>query len=91
MASILHRFPDAGPFERRVRLAELGYVAASLAAAQTLAENYVGLPYRLRRRASGLGPAAGRPGQGAEGRTADSLGGKARGGRRADTGLALQV
>lgn len=45
MTSMLHRFPDAGPFERRVQLAELDYVTTSRAAAQTLAENYVGLPY----------------------------------------------
>jgi len=45
MTSILHRFPDAGPFERRVQLAELDYVTTWRAAAQTLAENLVGLPY----------------------------------------------
>ena len=45
MTSMLHRFPDAGPFERRVQLAELDYLTTSRAAARTLAENYVGLPY----------------------------------------------
>jgi p-hydroxybenzoate 3-monooxygenase len=41
---MLHRFPDENPFDHRRQLAELDYVASSRAAAQTLAENYVGLP-----------------------------------------------
>ena len=44
MTSMLHRFPDDNPFDRRRQLAELDYVATSHAAAQSLAENYVGLP-----------------------------------------------
>ena len=44
MTSMLHRFPDEGPFDRRRQLAELDYVIRSRAAAKTLAENYVGLP-----------------------------------------------
>jgi len=44
MTSILHRFPDENPFDRRRQLAELDYVTSSRAAATTLAENYVGLP-----------------------------------------------
>ena len=44
MTSMLHRFPDENPFDRRRQLAELDYVTTSRAAAQTLAENYVGLP-----------------------------------------------
>ena len=32
------------PFDERRQLAELDYVTSSRAAAQTLAENYVGLP-----------------------------------------------
>jgi len=43
MTSMLHRFPDANPFDRRRQLAELDYVTSSTAAAKTLAENYVGL------------------------------------------------
>ncbi|MGA7078353.1 MAG: 4-hydroxybenzoate 3-monooxygenase [Terriglobales bacterium] len=43
MTSMLHRFPDENPFDRRRQLAELDYVTSSRAAAQTLAENYVGL------------------------------------------------
>jgi p-hydroxybenzoate 3-monooxygenase len=45
MTSLLHRFPDAGPFGRRIQLAELDYIGGSRAAMTTLAENYVGLPY----------------------------------------------
>jgi p-hydroxybenzoate 3-monooxygenase len=44
MTSILHRFPHASAFERRVQMAELEYVASSVSAATALAENYVGLP-----------------------------------------------
>ena len=45
MTSMLHRFPDADAFQHRVQLAELGYVTSSTAAASSLAENYVGLPF----------------------------------------------
>lgn len=47
MTSILHRFSEASPFERRVQMTELEYLASSLAAATALAENYVGLPLAL--------------------------------------------
>jgi len=45
MTMLLHRFPDASPFDRRVQAAELDYVTGSVAARTSLAENYVGLPY----------------------------------------------
>lgn len=45
MTSVLHRFDDLGPFGRKLQLAELSYLASSRAAAQSLAENYVGLPF----------------------------------------------
>jgi p-hydroxybenzoate 3-monooxygenase len=45
MTSILHRFPEDDGFSRRIQLAELDYLTSSHAAAQTLAENYVGLPF----------------------------------------------
>ncbi|HYS49088.1 MAG TPA: FAD-dependent monooxygenase, partial [Xanthobacteraceae bacterium] len=45
MTSMLHRFHDHSPFERRVQLAELDYVTGSRAASTALAENYVGLPF----------------------------------------------
>jgi p-hydroxybenzoate 3-monooxygenase len=44
MTSMLHRFDDDTPFDRRRQLAELDYVTSSRAGATTLAENYVGLP-----------------------------------------------
>jgi p-hydroxybenzoate 3-monooxygenase len=44
MTSMLHRFPDGNPFDRRRQVAELNYVTSSRAAAESLAENYVGLP-----------------------------------------------
>jgi p-hydroxybenzoate 3-monooxygenase len=44
MTSLLHRFEDDTPFDRRRQFAELEYIVSSRAAAQTLAENYVGLP-----------------------------------------------
>jgi p-hydroxybenzoate 3-monooxygenase len=45
MTSMLHKFPDTGEFGTRIQLAELDYVVNSKAAAASLAENYVGLPY----------------------------------------------
>ena len=46
MTSLLHRFDDETPFDHRRQLAELEYIVSSRAAAQSLAENYVGLPLR---------------------------------------------
>jgi len=45
MTAMLHRFPDDDSFHRRLQLAQLEYVVSSRAAAASLAENYVGLPY----------------------------------------------
>lgn len=45
MTSMLHQFPEAGDFVARMQLAELDYVTGSTAAATTVAENYVGLPF----------------------------------------------
>jgi p-hydroxybenzoate 3-monooxygenase len=44
LTKLMHRFPDDGPFERRMQMAELDYIASSEAARITIAENYVGLP-----------------------------------------------
>ncbi len=44
MTSMLHRFPDASPFDLRRRLAELEAVTSSAAGSTFLAENYTGLP-----------------------------------------------
>ncbi|QVM83956.1 4-hydroxybenzoate 3-monooxygenase [Novosphingobium decolorationis] len=41
---LMHRFPEDGPFERRMQQAELDYIASSEAAQRSIAENYVGLP-----------------------------------------------
>jgi 2-polyprenyl-6-methoxyphenol hydroxylase-like FAD-dependent oxidoreductase len=40
---LLHRFPEDGPFERVMQVAELDYIASSRAAQTSIAENYVGL------------------------------------------------
>jgi p-hydroxybenzoate 3-monooxygenase len=45
MTSMLHLAPGADAFERRLQLSQLRYVTSSEAAATSLAENYVGLPY----------------------------------------------
>lgn len=45
MTMLLHSFPDETPFDRRIREADLDYLAASRAARTALAENYVGLPF----------------------------------------------
>jgi p-hydroxybenzoate 3-monooxygenase len=42
--SIMHKFSD-DPFNHRVQLAELDYLSGSRAALESLAENYVGLPF----------------------------------------------
>jgi p-hydroxybenzoate 3-monooxygenase len=44
MTALLHRFDTDNAFDQRRQLAELEYIVSSRAAAQTLAENYVGLP-----------------------------------------------
>ena len=45
LTAMLHRPPGADPFDRRLQLAQLAYVCESPAAAASLAENYVGLPW----------------------------------------------
>jgi p-hydroxybenzoate 3-monooxygenase len=45
MTSMLHRFPGDDPFDGRLQRSQLRYVCSSLAAATTLAENYVGLEH----------------------------------------------
>jgi p-hydroxybenzoate 3-monooxygenase len=44
MTAMTHRFDGDTSFDRRIQMAELAYVTSSRAAAQSLAENYVGLP-----------------------------------------------
>jgi p-hydroxybenzoate 3-monooxygenase len=45
MSSMLHRVPGDDGFVGRLQRAQLTYVCSSAAAATSLAENYVGLPY----------------------------------------------
>lgn len=45
MTTLMHRFPDDGPFGMKVQQAELDYLTSSKAAMTAMAENYVGLPY----------------------------------------------
>ena len=44
LTNLMHHFPDANPFERRMQAAELDYIAGSKAMQTAIAENYVGLP-----------------------------------------------
>ncbi len=44
MTRLLHLFPDENPFDRRRQVAELDYLAGSVHAQRSLAENYAGLP-----------------------------------------------
>jgi p-hydroxybenzoate 3-monooxygenase len=45
MTSMLHRFPEHDAFQHRLQRSELDYLVSSRAAAASLAENYVGLPF----------------------------------------------
>ena len=42
---MLHRFPGDDGFQRRLQRSQLEYTVGSRAAAASLAENYVGLPF----------------------------------------------
>jgi p-hydroxybenzoate 3-monooxygenase len=44
LTRLMHRFPEDGPFERAMQVAELDYIASSRAAQTAIAENYIGLP-----------------------------------------------
>ena len=44
LTRLMHRFPEDGPFERAMQVAELDYIASSRAAQISIAENYIGLP-----------------------------------------------
>jgi p-hydroxybenzoate 3-monooxygenase len=45
MTTLLHRFPDQSPFDRRMQRAEMDQLLVSPDARRILAENYTGLPY----------------------------------------------
>lgn len=44
LTRLMHRFPDGDAFDRRMQVAEMDYIASSVAAQTAIAENYVGLP-----------------------------------------------
>lgn len=44
LTRLMHRFPENDAFDRRMQLADLDYIASSVAAQTAIAENYVGLP-----------------------------------------------
>jgi p-hydroxybenzoate 3-monooxygenase len=44
LTMLMHRFPGTTPFDRRMQLAELDYIAGSIPAQTSIAENYAGLP-----------------------------------------------
>lgn len=44
LTKLMHSFPEDGAFEHKMQRAELEYIAGSVAAQTSLAENYVGLP-----------------------------------------------
>ncbi len=44
LTTLMHRFPGSDAFDRRMQQAELDYIASSVAARTSIAENYVGLP-----------------------------------------------
>lgn len=44
LTRLMHRFPENDAFDRRMQRAEFDYIASSVAAQTTIAENYVGLP-----------------------------------------------
>jgi p-hydroxybenzoate 3-monooxygenase len=44
LTTLMHRFPRTDAFDRRMQQAELDYIASSVAAQTSIAENYVGLP-----------------------------------------------
>ena len=45
MTTLLHTFPDAIPYDRRLQQTDLEYLLSSEAALASLAENYTGLPF----------------------------------------------
>jgi p-hydroxybenzoate 3-monooxygenase len=55
LTGLTHRFPETGPLERRLQVAELDYICSSRAAQTSFAENYVGLPLGSGPRFSGEG------------------------------------
>lgn len=44
-SSLMHRYPDQSEFDLKMQLAEIEFLRSNAAAQQSMAENYVGLPY----------------------------------------------
>jgi p-hydroxybenzoate 3-monooxygenase len=45
LSTLLHRFPDQSPFDLRMQIDELEYLAGSQSAMKNLCEQYIGLPF----------------------------------------------
>ena len=45
LTTMLHRFPDASEFDRRMQDSDLAQFETSATARRLMAENYTGLPY----------------------------------------------
>ncbi|MEP3056214.1 4-hydroxybenzoate 3-monooxygenase [Ascidiaceihabitans sp.] len=44
-SSLMHRYPDQSEFDLKMQLAEIEFLRSNTTAQQSMAENYVGLPY----------------------------------------------
>ncbi|SPH27434.1 p-hydroxybenzoate hydroxylase [Ascidiaceihabitans donghaensis] len=44
-SSLMHRYPDQSEFDLKMQFAEIEFLRSNTAAQQSMAENYVGLPY----------------------------------------------
>ncbi len=45
MTTLMHEFPGADPFDRKIKLSEIDYLENSKYAQKVFSENYVGLPF----------------------------------------------
>jgi p-hydroxybenzoate 3-monooxygenase len=45
LTTLMHHFPEANAFERKIQQADFAYLVSSKAAMTSLAENYIGLPH----------------------------------------------
>ena len=45
MTTLMHEFPSADPFDRKIKLSEIDYLENSKYAQKVFSENYVGLPF----------------------------------------------
>lgn len=54
MTTLLHSNPGENPYEHRLRMSRIDYLSRSHAAAESLAENYVGMPFSASQRFGGV-------------------------------------